>query len=324
MNFPANQKKDLVDMGDGFRHDDVMNPISRKYVKRLISIDTMFRPHYATTDSADFIYHVPDHIKKVVSMKISSIEMPNTIYMFSAKNYSNTFKIIIDYIEYPIPMPDGTSADIDVFIETLNALLVSLGVPKLVVTYHPSGRLSFDYSSTTSEEISFSLDFTSTQAKYRQNAGWAMGFRNDFYTCTITQGTVQTTDENGETTTSTVYKGSIDADSIYGANQDKYIFIDIDDYQRNFLTGAVIAVTNNTSTGNSSYIGNTIMAKIPMAANPNFIMLNNGADQLFKTREYFGPVKLEKLRIRLLNRFGDVVNLNNEDYSIALEITELY
>jgi hypothetical protein len=323
MNFPANQKKDLIDMGDGFRHDDVMNPISRKYVKRLLSIDTMFRPHYASTDSADFIFNVPDHIKKVVSMKISSIEMPNTIYMFSAKNYSNTFKVTIDDEVHTIVMQDGTSSDIEVFVQTLNDMLFSMGITKLTVTYHPSGRLSFDYSSDTPEG-NFSMDFTSTQAKYRQNAGWAMGFRNNLYECTITEGTAQTTDENGTIQTTTVYTGSIDADSIYGASVDKYIFIDIDDYQRNFLTGAVVAVVNNTSTGNSSCIGNNIMAKIPMASNPNFIMLNNGADQLFKTREYFGPVKLEKIRIRLLNRFGDVVNLNNEDYSIALEITELY
>lgn len=308
MNFATS--KELSDTGNGFRQDEVMNPISKKYVKRLISIDTMFRPHYSTSDSADFVFNMPDHIKKVVSMKISSIEIPNTIYMFSAKNYSNTFKIILDDVVYPITMPDGTSYDIDVFLETFNLMLYNMGISgQLVVTYHPSGRLSFDY--TSSSPGNFSLDFTTADAKYRQNAGWAMGFRNNVYECTITA--------NGDT-----YTGSIDADSIYGASVDKYIFVDIDDYQRNFLTGAVIAVTNQTSTGNSSYIGNTIMAKIPMAANPNFIMLNNGADQLFKTREYFGPVKLEKIRIRLLNRFGDVVNLNNEDYSIALEITELY
>ena len=105
---------------------------------------------------------------------------------------------------------------------------------------------------------------------------------------------------------------------------DKYIFVDVDDYQRNFLTGAVLSVTNRTSTGNSSYIGNTIMAKLPIAIDPNSIMFNNGSDQLFKTREYFGPVKLEKLRIRLINRYGDVVNLNNEDYSMSIEITEMY
>ena len=43
-----------------------------------------------------------------------------------------------------------------------------------------------------------------------------------------------------------------------------------------------------------------------------------------KTREYFGPVKLEKLRIRLLNKFGHVIDMNQNDFSISFEIKENY
>ena len=52
--------------------------------------------------------------------------------------------------------------------------------------------------------------------------------------------------------------------------------------------------------------------------------MDNGSDLIFKQRDYFGPVTIEKLRIRLLDHFGKVLDLNNNDYSFALEFKQLY
>jgi hypothetical protein len=302
MDFLMKHPKEQSDTGNGLRQDDQVNPLSRKLIKRLVCVDSVFRPHYDTTKSNDFIFYIPEHIKKVVSMKIASIELPNTQFMFSSANYSNTFFISINEEEpLLITIPDGSY-----IIEEITSTLTNLiNDSRVEATYdYQKGRVMFTHTGT---EGQIQLDFTTSGAKYRQNAGWYLGFRNLTY-----EKTISTEDP------------SIIADSIFGANIDKYIFLDIDDYQRNFLTGAVISVTNRTPTGNSSYIGNTIMAKIPMSTDPNTIMFNNGLDQLFKNREYFGPVKLEKLRIRLLNKYGDLVDFNNEDYSISIEITEMY
>ena len=40
-------------------------------------------------------------------------------------------------------------------------------------------------------------------------------------------------------------------------------------------------------------------------------------------RQYFGPVRINKLRIRLLDDYGRVVNLNGGDLVISLEIETL-
>jgi hypothetical protein len=73
-----------------------------------------------------------------------------------------------------------------------------------------------------------------------------------------------------------------------------------------------------------AYLGKNIMARIPVSSLQNTIVFNNASDLIFKCREYFGPVRLERLRIRILNRYGEVINLNSNDFSMALEITELY
>ena len=59
-----------------------INPIERKILSRLLSIDTTFRPQYTYTKSSDFIYACPEYIKNVISLKISSIEIQNSWYMF--------------------------------------------------------------------------------------------------------------------------------------------------------------------------------------------------------------------------------------------------
>jgi hypothetical protein len=52
--------------------------------------------------------------------------------------------------------------------------------------------------------------------------------------------------------------------------------------------------------------------------------INAIEDTIFKKRDYLGPIRLNKLHIRLLNKFGDVVDLNENDFSFSLEVSILY
>jgi hypothetical protein len=53
-------------------------------------------------------------------------------------------------------------------------------------------------------------------------------------------------------------------------------------------------------------------------------MYNNSSDGVVKCREYFGPVRLNKLTIRILSQYGTVLDLNGYDYFIILELQQLY
>jgi hypothetical protein len=74
----------------------------------------------------------------------------------------------------------------------------------------------------------------------------------------------------------------------------------------------------------NSYIGNNILARISVNNSYYHIINNNAGDNVFKQRDYFGPVNIEKLSFRLLNKFGEVINLLDNNYSFALEFTTLY
>ena len=45
---------------------------------------------------------------------------------------------------------------------------------------------------------------------------------------------------------------------------------------------------------------------------------------LNRTREYFGPVNIQRLDIRLYDEYGRVIDLNNTDWSFNLAFEKLY
>jgi hypothetical protein len=275
----------------------MINPLSRPVVTRLICVDTLFRPQYSFTKSTDFIYACPEYVKNVTSLKISSIEIPNSYYCFSNLALNNIFNI--SYLDqlYTIKIQEG-NYDASTITDAVLTDSVTNGTPPLTLTITTDMHSA---KTTITGSAIFSINFGVNGLLLQQTAGWSLGFRNQTY----------------EGATSYTSEGS------YGSSFDNYFFVDVDDFHSNFLTDAVVSVTQGLN-GSPFYLGNTIMAKIPITTNANTIVFNNGSDLLFKTREYFGPVKLERLRIRLLNKFGSVIDLNNNDYSIAFEIKETY
>jgi hypothetical protein len=49
----------------------------------------------------------------------------------------------------------------------------------------------------------------------------------------------------------------------------------------------------------------------------------DSSDRIFKKREYFGPVNISKLRVRLLDENGVPVNLNEGCFVLTLEVETL-
>jgi hypothetical protein len=139
---------------------------------------------------------------------------------------------------------------------------------------------------------SYTVDFT-TSCVLQQSAGWVLGFRSAIYTTTT----------------------FITSEGTFGV-VDHYFFLEIDDFQHNFMTDSIVSTVVNK--GTPTFLGNNIIARIPV----NDSVFGNKQVQ-FK-RDYFGPVTLERLRIRLLNKFGEVVSLQSNDYSFSLELKELY
>jgi hypothetical protein len=142
-----------------------------------------------------------------------------------------------------------------------------------------------------------------------------MGFRKPLYTVTKINTFVDNVNYSGK---SVLYRGFLQSESSYGSSLHNYVFVEINDYNKNFITDSVVSITNR------AYIGNNIIARINVNSGSNSIVFNNTADLIFKMREYLGPVNINRLAIRLLNKFGEPIDLNNNDFSLALEFKILY
>lgn len=185
-----------------------------------------------------------------------------------------------------------------------------------------------------SPNFSYSIDFRSTYEPTRpiyRNLGWNLGFRKDYYV--VNKNNVYSSPNNQVVVYNETYgpggielnlnansvtnKAYLQSESSYGCLHDNYIYLEIDDYHNNFASDIVVAMDNNTS-----YLGKNTMARIQLRSNFYTIICENGSDKTFKKREYYGPIKLEKLNIRLLDRFGKPLSLAQNDYSFVLDIKQ--
>ena len=168
-----------------------------------------------------------------------------------------------------------------------------------------------------SPNFTFTINFNTLSEQNRplyKNLGWILGFKKINYDVNASNTFINISDN----TQKIIYKGYLKSEAPFESSTNNYLFIEVDDYHNNFTTDTIISMNSSTA-----YLGQNIMARITTSDSVR-VVNDNASDKIFKKREYFGPVKLEKMKIRLLNRFGDVLNLNKSDYSMVFEIKQLY
>ena len=171
-----------------------INPLLRKSVKKILNINTRFRDNYSTTESTNFGIILPESIKKVVSMKLISCEVPQTVYTISEKLGSNTFKIAYGSnrsdISNVITIPSGAYTGKQLETKITNELS-SQFYSDITLSYGTQdGLMTFNSSNHTQ----FSLDFnyykqdskhdcqyiSSNINKEQLTLGWLLGFRGNY------------------------------------------------------------------------------------------------------------------------------------------------
>lgn len=365
-----------------------------KNITQVISFDTRFRPNYYGTTSTSFTIDLPEVQKKVVSMRIASIEMPMTHYSVSPRLENNSMLVICQDISYSI---DASLSNPDVSYEYVNGEIaanfheetlekawlvkltdgnydstwssdtrlsrtenmvndaLSLATPGAInaqgrfakfsdpsnnylngtnVTADASGNLqnpngdlryTIDRISKKSvfaggrnssnaeyldesanllkiSALRFNVDGNGnldTNANIQSKLGWTLGFRGAEYILA---------DEPIETNTAI----SAVSEGVPFLSGTRYAFLSINDYQNNARPSFLVAYGDSTKTDN-------IMARINLSYGQNLHQRDSGfTHNNNRTREYFGPVDIQRLTIELKDEFGRVIDLNNMDWSFTL------
>jgi len=147
----------------------------------------------------------------------------------------------------------------------------------------------------------FNLDFTkniygnSDSINLSSKIGWNLGFIRPNYS------------------NSTSYI----ADTIIEPANIRYLYLAIDDYN-NSSNNHFISVFNN------SIMNPNILARISLKGSYFSLIMENDYNIVSEPRKYFGPVDIQKLRIRLLDEQGRIVPMNNSNFSFCLNLKILY
>ena len=317
-----------------------INPINVRTITQAISIDSRFRPNYYSSKSTNFNVILPAIQKNVVSMRVSSIELPTTYYAISRYN-GNATCIIIDLSDategWLLTLPDGNYEQS--WAKNSNAASIYQAMNDAIINAKPvsiaeNGNVSANLSGTnlTAADLVFTLDQISGKSYFtavtggdlvtsgfiirfnvdidgnlkldsnlQMRLGWQLGFRAAEY----------------------VSKPKCVSEGICLVCGPRYGFISIDDHQKNTGPAYMVAYAN-------SILQDNIITRINLAElQADVGVYQSSSDpglstQLNRTREYFGPVDIQRLHISLYDEYGRIIDLNHMDWSFTLSFETLY
>ena len=147
--------------------------------------------------------------------------------------------------------------------------------------------------------------------------GWQLGYRIGQYNCQGYYYDPTTTDKHVYNATSVISEG------ICMITGPRYMYISIDDGNHN-------VGSNFTAIFSESTLGEHIMTRINLSSTMDSTGVFKCAsdaglsNQLNRTREYFGPVDISRLKIKLMDEYGRIINFNNMDWSMSMVFEKLY
>jgi len=294
-----------------------INPLKKRFMRKILNIDSRFRDNYYSSASSNFNINLPLNIDNVVQMQLDAIELPTTYYAVSKQYGNNFFTITVALNDGSVSttvinIPNGNYTQ-SAIMDIINTQLTLTGAPfsyvafiiNLTGTHTGSAQTMVGpntdvtgSNSITYIELNFQADRNGIEDRNTPlplKFGWTLGFRNGIYTGNLNY----------------VSEGLVDLSG------PRYLYLVLDDYNNN--------VNNNFySAFNSSILNKNILARIGLSAMNFNILQQNGVSYLTTPREYFGPINLQTMNIQLLDEYGRIVDLNNMDFSFALNLSVIY
>jgi hypothetical protein len=242
-------------------------------------------------------------------MEIMTVELPQSIFLFSERNGSNTmyFK---EYsgpdpyhpLEGLVSLPPGnykTSSSPDLITSLQTAINNQLGsANRFTVSLNAtSNRITISNSTYIFEMYTV---YQGTNRNLTKTMGWSLGYRQASY----------------------INQQSYTTESLYNNTPATYLYLEINDFNTQYIATQVIGLFSN------SFLDSNIISKICYTNNTGYTsydtVVYDGKYVVGSPREYFGPVHLQKMNVRLLDQYGTVVDLNGLDFSFTLKIKILY
>ena len=251
------------------------------------------------------------NFKNIDYIKLVSAEIPNIFYVFSDSKYNNFFNIKctlnagqtknpdINTGAISITLPTGTF-DADVLCNAINIILknnfLSVGVISnngiITITDGLKFSVNMVINKFTIENMStnytFEINFNNSNIDYR-SFGYMIGYK--------------------ENTINFPSQFSYTASSCSDIIGERYIFIRINNFGLTYI--------NHKNP-------KKVLAKIILDKYKQDFIYSNNQDQINKEHKFRLPVNINRLEIELLDYNGNRLDNNGLDFSITLELGQIY
>lgn len=255
----------------------------------VVNIDSRFRDGPQSSSSTDFYIKLPRVYKNVISLRLTSIEVPNTWYAFSSKLGTNTITVS----GTPVTISDGNYDPMNLASTVRTAIQTVL--PSANVNFSSNtGKITIDNSSTfrfdtgTAQSCGSNVKAFGSFTPYSGGLGYLMGFTGHTYT--------------GQSS----YTGEYVVDTL----RDNYILLQLPELEM---------MMESYSFGSTSV---QAFAKIVVDVDKNFLIYNNAGDAISRAILFPQPTNLTGFRVRLVDAFGNPLDLM-ANFSFTLEIQEV-
>ena len=279
----------------------LMSNVYKRTKSKFVNIDSKYCDEYSSSREkkdglASFVYTLPDKITSVTSMKVKTVELPASFYNFS-KSLQNNHCAVNDLI---LDISDGSFTG-TTLLARLNSRLINTADVSFQFTFDSlQQKVVMENRSNHDVTVDFGILKTGGVDKYnlKNKLGWYLGFREPSYT--VLTGTTKT------------------AESILDLYPTKYLYLVVDDFQQNTLNNFIVPLYQKM-------LNKCVLARISLDSNVftfgKMISTETYGNLVSAKREYSGgKADIQRLKLEIVNEWGQVMNLNLMDFSFCLEI----
>jgi hypothetical protein len=260
-------------------------------VKHIINIDSRFRVPMKDCDASKFYFRLPAPIRNVLRIRVTSIELANNYFIFSA--YRRNVTIWVTFgdpaVSVSVVIPDGNYYIKDM-LNTLNDLFGNSVLSFLSVTFNTiTGEFTFNGTEPyTINTVCGSTDTWNRELDY--GLGYNLGFSRGIFS----------PDASGNI---------VSNQSAYFAG-DPYVFLRVNDFE---------CVRHTLSNGYQF----GALAKIIVSQGKDFMNFDDYTGHHAKEVTFPNPYDLTKFKIQLVDPYGQHLQMDSSQVSFSLEVLEV-
>jgi hypothetical protein len=282
-------------------------------VKHIVNVDSRFRDQPWASEAADFYFSLLSPVRNVLRVRITSVEFPNNYKFFTEGRRNVSLRLL--WLDGGLT---GTTLSTDVVIEDgnytagdmMDALDAAIAAspfpyPTTVSFSEITGKFTFDVSGATSK---FGIDPVGggwEEREFDYGLAYYLGFTR--------KRTHKAVDLSGS--------WQLVSDKCANFAGDNYLFLRVNDYACVRQTVQLFEDVAGTRKRNQSDF--TALAKLVLREPKNYMTFDDYASQQAKEVVFPSPVDLSRLRIQVLDVYGEVVDMCSMQFSFSLEVLEV-